>query len=400
MIKTNDIYEPLIFSEILFEKMKHINPGVDEMEPYEFLYILSDYFPKNDGWGSIKPEPVEKIQALINQPDFYRRITIKPMLDNKIVLDNQVRDLTIKIFVGLVSGIYPEEWVKKHFYFDIRGSFFLHRTEYFTETVINHLGGKPFHQFEPKQKSFERCQGVGYKNFMAANLEVDTLFIESVLKLIDAHGTPCILAIAGPTAAGKTEIVERLHAAFRQAEKKTTSIEMDNYLTDRDDREARGVDSLGKAAIHFDLFQHDLAQIVAGSKISTPRYNFIDGSSSHTLDGKLKPGRKSVEIEPADIIFIEGNFPFLLKETIHLIGIKVVYLTDDDVRLKRKWKRDMDYRMKYDFNYFRNRYFKDQLLMAKTCFIPQMEVCDMVVHTTGAAIWTTPEISTILKKEI
>ena len=92
-------------------------------------------------------------------------------------------------------------------------------------------------------------------------------------------------------------------------------------------------------------------------------------TSSHDLNGNLKPGGVPIEIEPADIIFIEGNFPFLLEEVAHLIGIKVVYLTDDAVRLKRKWKRDIDYRKKYEPTYFRNRYFKDQFLMAQiaTC---------------------------------
>ena len=56
-------------------------------------------------------------------------------------------------------------------------------------------------------------------------------------------------------------------------------------------------------------------------------------TSSHDLDGNLKAGGMPIEIEPADIIFIEGNFPFLLEEIVHLIGIKVVYLTDDPIRL-------------------------------------------------------------------
>ena len=105
-----------------------------------------------------------------------------------------------------------------------------------------------------------------------------------------------------------------------------------------------------------------------------------------------------IEIEPADIIFIEGNFPFLLEEVVHLIGIKVVYLTDDAVRMKRKWKRDMDYRKKYELNYFRNRYFKDQFIMAQIAYLPQIEVCDMTVDTSGAALWASPEIVEILDK--
>ena len=82
-----------------------------------------------------------------------------------------------------------------------------------------------------------------------------------------------------------------------------------------------------------------------------------------------------------------------------MIGIKVVYLTDDPVRLKRKWKRDIDYRKKYDSSYFRNRFFKDQFIMAEIAYLPQMEVCDIAVDTTGAALWVTPEIAEILKQD-
>jgi uridine kinase len=180
---------------------------------------------------------------------------------------------------------------------------------------------------------------------------------------------------------------------------KVTSIEMDNFLTDRDYREAKGIHTLGKEAIHFELFKYSLAQICQGHTISIPRYDFVFATSSHDLEGNLKADGFPLEIEPADIIFIEGNFPFLLKEVAGLIGIKVVYLTDDPVRLKRKWKRDIDYRKKYEPTYFRNRFFKDQFLMAQKCYRPQMEVCDILVDTTGAAIWAVPEIITIINGE-
>ena len=141
-----------------------------------------------------------------------------------------------------------------------------------------------------------------------------------------------------------------------------------------------------------------MSQITRGEKISIPRYDFVYATSSHDLQGKLKPEGVPIEIEPADIIFIEGNFPFLLEEVVHLIGIKVVYLTDDPIRLKRKWKRDIDYRKKYEPTYFRNRYFKDQFIMAEIAYRPQMEVCDILVDTTGAALWVTPEIENLLSR--
>jgi len=390
-----NIYDPEVFSVTLFEKMKHISPAVIDLELYEFQYALKNTTPA-DGWKSVLLDSKEEIEARVNNRAFYDSIQIKRRVDDRIVLDDQIACLTNILFVGLVTGAYETTWVNVHFYFDVRGFFFLHRTAYFTEKVLAHLGGKPFQQFERKQKAFERFQGVGYKDFMNANADVDKLFIESVYKLIASRGTPILLAVAGPTAAGKTEIVERLRADFEGAGKKTTSIELDNFLTDRDYREEKGIFTQGKEALHFELFKQSLKDITDGERIFIPRYDFVYATSSHDLEGNLKPGGVPIEIDPADIIFIEGNFPFLIDEVAHLIGIKVVYLTDDPIRLKRKWKRDIDYRKKYEPTYFRNRYFKDQFIMAEIAYRPQMEICDMVVDTTGAALWTTPEVAKIL----
>ncbi|MBI5301724.1 MAG: hypothetical protein HY868_06285 [Chloroflexi bacterium] len=392
-------FDPDEFSAVLFEKMKQVNAGVAEMELYEFRYALDNLYPKDGGWGGIELDSQAEIEQRIHTREFYNSIQIKPRVDDRIVLDKTIARLTNMLLVGLVTGVYSVEWITAHFYFDVRGFFFLTRTTYFTEPVLAHFCGKPYRRFEPKQKHFERSQDIGYKDFQAANAELDELFIASVKKLVAAKGTPILLAIAGPTAAGKTEIVERLRRSFEHNGKKTTALELDNFLTDREPREEKGIYSQGKAAIHFELFKQSLEDLCRGKKISIPRYDFIFATSSHDLDGNLKPGGAPIEIEPADIIFIEGNFPFLLKEVAHWIGIKVVYLTDDPIRLKRKWKRDIDYRKKYDPAYFRNRFFKDQFLMAQIAYVPQMQMCDLVVDTTGAAMWTTPEIAEILNRE-
>ena len=387
-----------LFTEILFEKMKQVNPGIAEMELYEFRYGLNNLYPEAGGWTSICINSREVIEECINSSCFYESIQIKPRIGDQIVLDDKVLHLTHMLLVGLVSCEYSPEWVRAHFYFDIRGFYFLTRTAYFTGPVLAHFDGKPYRQFEQLQKGFEYRHEIGYKAFREANAAVDDCFISCVQKLISVKGTPILLAIAGPTAAGKTEIVERLRKIFEAAGQKTSSIEMDNFLTDREQREARGIHSFGKQAIHFDLFVQSLHGIIQGEKITIPRYNFIDATSSHDLNGCVKPGGMPIEIEPADIVFLEGNFPFLLEETFSLIGIKVVYLTDDPVRLQRKWRRDVDYRKKYDPTYLRNRYFRDQFLMAQKCLRPQMQVCDIIVDTTGAALWVTPEMADILEQ--
>ena len=391
------IFEPRFFAAALFEKMKAINPGIEEMELYEFRYGLNNLIPM-DGWDSVTLDPTSEIEKQVNGRALYDGIEIKQKVEDKIVLDGTILRLTRMLLVGLVTGEYPLEWVNDHFYFDIRGFYFLHRTTYFTEKIVAHFGGRPFKQFEQKQKGFDRCQEIGYKAIKAANAEVDELFIQTVKKLISSYGTPILLAIAGPTGAGKTEIVERLEESFASDGKKIAAIEMDNFLTDREGREAKGIFTLGKEALHFRLLRQSLEDITHGKKISIPRYDFVNATSSHDDNGNLKPDGIPIEIEPADIIFIEGNFPFLIQEVVHLIGIKVVYLTDDAIRLKRKWRRDIDYRKKYEPTYFRNRFFKDQFIMAEIAYRPQMEVCDICVDTTGATLWVTPEIARVLAK--
>jgi uridine kinase len=395
MMTISILENPHAFSEVLFEKMKRINVALNDLELYEFRYCLDNLYPA-DGWTSVRLEECAEIEKRLNNIDFYKGIQIKQRVNDRIVLDAPITSLTNMLFVGLVTGKYPQDWIQAHFYFDVRGFFFLHRTAYFTEKVVAHFGGKPYRQFEQKQREFERLPEVSYKAFAHANTRVDALFIESVKRIIAARGTPILLAIAGPTAAGKTEIVERLRTAFLQDGQNTTSIELDNFLTDREERELKGIHTQGKDALHFGLFRQALEDITRGKRISIPRYDTVYATSSHNLDGTLKPDGVPVEIEPADIIFIEGNFPFLIPEVVHLIGIKVVYLTDDHVRMKRKWRRDIDFRKKYEPTYFRNRYFKDQYIMAEIAYRPQLEVCDLAVDTTGAALWATPAIAEIL----
>jgi len=224
----SNLISPDAFSSHLYQKMLRINPGIEDLELYEFRYGLNNLIPEG-GWECVRLEDPASIEERVSKRSFYDSIQIKPRMEDRIVLDEKIVHLTRMLMVGLVTGDYLEEWVRSIFYFDIRGFYFLHRTEYFTTKIRAHFGGKPFRQFEAKEMGLERLQAIGYKDFKAANAEVDGLFIEVVKKIIAAKGTPVVLAIAGPTAAGKTEIVERLIDDFKQGGKKVTSIELDNF---------------------------------------------------------------------------------------------------------------------------------------------------------------------------
>ncbi len=382
------------FTSQLFERMKSVNAAIDDLELYEFRYALSNLCPK-EGWGSIQLESMDALEKKISSRDFYESIQTKKVVGEKVVLDEQIIKLSRMLFVGLVNGDYPVAWINAHFYFDIRAFLFFHRTRYFSNEVTTHFGRKPWRSFEPLQKKLDRVQEIGFRAFRSANAEIDQAFIDVIVRLIDLRGTPILMTLAGPTAAGKTEIMERLYNEFSSRGKKITTIEMDNFLLDR---ELRGEGAIGEKTTHFALFKQSLSDILSGKQISIPRYDFINATSSHDPQGNLRPGRTPLQIEPADIVFIEGNFPFQTKEISNLIGIKVVYLTDDPVRLKRKWKRDIDYRKKYDPTFFVNRYFKTQFLRADDCYLTQMQYCDIVVDTTGAALWVTPDLITALER--
>ena len=383
-----------LFSEILFNVMRVLCPALNDLELFEFRYCLENITPEQ-GWQSVEVMSRDEIEQMVNSVAYYSSIQLKPKLDNRPVMDPQILSLQRMLFVGLVSGSYPIEWVDKHFTFDPRGFYFIHRTEYYTEDIITHLGGKPYLRFTRLQDNFQNISAVGYKDFKNANMEVDETFIKLTQRLVEKIGTPILIAIAGQTAAGKTEIVERLQQAFQNTGKSLTGLEIDHFLTDRDYREAHGIDSLGQEALHFEMLTKALEDLRAGKPAETPQYDFISATSSHTLDGKLKPGRETLRVEPADIIFMEGNFPFLLPGVAALTGIKIMYLTDDAVRLKRKWRRDMDLRKKYELNYFLNRYFREQFLMAEQVYKPQMELCDLVVDTSQAEIWATPSVQAL-----
>lgn len=387
--------DDLTFINQLYRRMQAVNPGIAEMEDFEFGYGLESLTPSS-GWASIQPLSQAEIERKVHDLAFYTSIQLRPKRNGKPVMDAQVRELTQVLFAGLVAGTYDPDWIHQHFTFDIRGFYFITKTQYYTNEIIERMGGSPYRQFEPLQRRFEGAHAIGYKEFKQSNAEVDQCFLDLVLRLVEIKGAPIVIAIAGQTAAGKTEITERLTERFQASGNQVTTLEIDNFLLDRDYREARGIDSLGKEALHFERFKICLRDLCQGKRVEIPRYDFISALSSHDLEGSLKPGWQSLIVEPADIVFMEGNFPFLYPEIATLIGVKVVYLTADDVRLKRKWKRDMDYRKKYELTYFLNRYFREQFIMAEQVYRPQMALCDLIVDTTEATIWALPEIQEML----
>lgn len=159
-----NIYETDVFSAKLFEKMKPISPTLGDLELYEFRYALKNITPAA-GWNSVQLDTKEEIESRVNNRAFYDSIQIKSSVDGRIILDEKIVHLANMLFVGLVIGVYEEFWINKHFYFDVRGFFFLHRTSYFTGKVLAHLGDKPLNNSNRNKKRLSLYRMLVIKSF-------------------------------------------------------------------------------------------------------------------------------------------------------------------------------------------------------------------------------------------
>ena len=177
MSTSNILFSPDRFSELLYEKMQQVNAGVGELAPYEFRYGLDNLCLGEGGWAAVALDGRAAVEAQVNRREFYAGIQLKPRVAGQIVLDEAIAGLTRMLFVGLVTGEYPPEWVSVHFSFDLRGFYFPAPHRYLTQEAAAHLGGVPFKVFEPQQRRFDRCDAIGYKDFEAANAEIDGAFI-------------------------------------------------------------------------------------------------------------------------------------------------------------------------------------------------------------------------------
>jgi len=388
------IWDDAQFSEQLYQLRSALNPGLAELELYEFRYALANLTPPQ-GWASITPPPIARIKQLITELAFFEQIQLKLFKNGRIHLDESILNLTRQLLVGLLNGSYSLDWLKQHFYFDLRAFVFFVRSEYYTQEALARFGNFPYFQGKDTHNQFACQPAIGYKAYQQANLDIDQAFFGIISQLVRTQPQPLLLSLVGPSAAGKTELVARLSHTLQANNFKVSVVEVDNFLKDRTYRDGRPSDL---DVMHFDSFKQGIQTLLEGREANIPRYDFQHGTSSHDLQGELRPGCSPLRVAPAEVILLEGNLPFHLPQLGELSGIRMVYLADDWVRLKRKWWRDIDLRKKYDPAYFVNRYFQTQFLRAEQIYRPLIAVCDLLVDTSAAAIYLTPCLQQSLAK--
>lgn len=143
-----------------------------------------------------------------------------------------------------------------------------------------------------------------------------------------------ILGIAGGTGSGKTTLTRRLKERFGD---EVSVVYHDNYYKRRDDltyEERCAINYDHPNAFDTDMLLEHLAQLKAGKAVECPVYDYTVHNRSD----------KTVLIQPAPVIIVEGILLFAFPELCDLMDIKVFVDTDADVRILRRIVRDVNKR--------------------------------------------------------
>ena len=143
-----------------------------------------------------------------------------------------------------------------------------------------------------------------------------------------------VIGIAGGTGSGKTTLMKNIIENFRD---QVTVLSHDNYYKRHDEltyeqRCALNYDE--PAALETDLMARHLEKLRQGEAIDCPVYDFTIHNRS----------QETIRIVPKKVIIVEGILIFENKPLRDLMDIRIFVDTDDDIRLCRRIKRDVNKR--------------------------------------------------------
>jgi uridine kinase len=163
------------------------------------------------------------------------------------------------------------------------------------------------------------------------------------------------ILIAGPSSSGKTTFAKRLSVQLRVNGLSPVAISVDNYFVNRDKtpRDEKGeFDFEHIEAIDLELFNQHLADLVAGQKISLPRFNFEQGIKEFPGDFLQLKGDQVVILEGIHClnprltaaIPVENKFKIFISALTQLGLDSHNRVATTDNRLVRRLVRDNQFR--------------------------------------------------------
>ena len=146
---------------------------------------------------------------------------------------------------------------------------------------------------------------------------------------------PIIIGVTGGSGGGKTSVSRAILSHF--PDEKISMIEHDSYYKDQshltfEERVKTNYDH--PFAFDTDLMIEQIKELLAGRPVDIPTYDYTE----HTRSSK------TYRQEPQDVFIVEGILVLEDNRLRDLMDIKIFVDTDDDVRIIRRIKRDMEER--------------------------------------------------------
>jgi uridine kinase len=144
-----------------------------------------------------------------------------------------------------------------------------------------------------------------------------------------------VIGIAGGTGSGKTTVAQKIADHFQPHE--VVLIDQDSYYKDLSHRpfsERQLVNYDHPDAFDHELLIRQIEDLRQGIAIEKPVY-------SYNLHCRME---KTTSISPAPIILLEGILVLDSERLRNLMDVKIFVDTDDDIRLIRRLRRDLNER--------------------------------------------------------
>ena len=181
-----------------------------------------------------------------------------------------------------------------------------------------------------------------------------------------------VIGIAGGTGSGKTTLMKNIIQHFQD---QVTVISHDNYYKRHDELTYEQRCQLNydePAALETDLMARHLDQLRHGQPIDCPVYDFTTHNRSE----------ETVRIVPKRVIIVEGILIFENKPLRDLMDIRIFVDTDDDIRLCRRIKRDVNKRGR-TLESVLQQYQETVKPMHEQYVVPSKRFADIVVPEGG-----------------
>lgn len=193
------------------------------------------------------------------------------------------------------------------------------------------------------------------------------------LEFMSASNNPIIIGVTGGSGSGKTTVSQKI---LEQLSGHSISIiQQDSYYKDQAEKtmeERRAVNYDHPLAFDADLLYEHLKMLKNNQTIQIPVYDYeISTRSSEVINQR-----------PTDVIILEGILILDDERIRDMLDIKVYVDTDDDIRIIRRIRRDMEQRGR-TLDSIINQYLTGVKPMYHQFIEPTKRYADLIVPEGG-----------------